>query len=192
MKSRFSTKNKTNVAILIFAMCGVVLLSNYRMHKLSDQVEESIESIYNDRLLVQDLLFSYQGLLDSIQTNPSNESYLKSANDLRRNYLKTALTIKEEKLIQQFTLNLETQIKAIGRESVVKIPELKTMLFELEKIQIQEAQKQMKEIKRSRSSEELGYYMETTILILFLVLAQLLINTDNLKARVKLKPHRLN
>lgn len=168
------------------------MLSNYRMHKLSDRVEHSIESIYTDRFMVQDLLFSYHSLLDGMQKTPGEEKYMELAADLRSNYFKTALTSEESRLIKKFSADVESQVMNKGGYSADKIMELKFMLFELEKIQMDEAQKQMSIIRQTRSSEELGYYLETTILILLLLLAQLLISTDNWRARVKMKPHRLN
>lgn len=190
MKKTISVRNKYKLTLVIIATCGVVFISNYRIKKVSQQIGESIESIYKDRLLAQDLLFSYYSLLDNLTLD--SQSLLSEGLEIKRNYLNTSSTNEEEQLLHDFSTQLEIGLKEKGKLSNSKISELKTTLARLESIQIEEAKKEMSLIKRARSSEELGYYLETAILIVLLLIVHILIYSNNFTSRIKLKNPKLN
>lgn len=180
MKWTFSIKNKIQAAITLLVLCGVVFLSNYRLKRLSIKVGEAVESIYQDRLLVQDLLFSFNTLLDYYQRNPNSNNHLKTAKNLTQKYLSTKLTSEEQILIKEFSNELIEQIQIEVLFTKYQVSQHKITLQRLEEIQIEEAKKQMALIKKVKHSQETGYYFETAILIVLLIIVQILITANTI------------
>lgn len=192
MKWTFSLKNKIQAGLTLLVLCGVVFLSNYRLKTLSGKVGEAVQSIYEDRLMVQDLLFSYNNLLDNFQLTPNGHTHLVIAKKLTRKYLNTKLTSEEKNLILKFSDDIIRQIKDRNSLTQQQIAEHKNSLYRLEEIQIEEAKKQMALIKKAKHSQETGYYFETAILIVLLVIAQVLISANTVPEQLARKKTNLN
>lgn len=192
MKWTFSIKNKIQAAITLLILCGVVFLSNYGLKRLSIKVGEAVESIYQDRLLVQDLLFSFNTLLDDYQRNQNSNNHLKTARNLTQKYFSTKLTSEEQTLINEFSNELIEQIQSEVLFTKYQVSQHKITLQRLEEIQIEEAKKQMAFIKKAKHSQETGYYFETAILIVLLVIAQILITANTIPEQLIGKKSYLN
>lgn len=192
MNWTFSIKNKIKAGLTILVLCAVVFLSNYRLKKLSQKVGTAVESIYSDRLVVQDLLFTYDNLLDKFQANPNHENLVYEAKNLRKKYLETTLTKEEEKLILLFSDALINELKSNQKPSAKDVYNHKLTLLRLEQIQMEEAKKQMELIHKARLSQEMGFYLETAILIILFVIAQALISANTLPENLSTKRTSLN
>jgi len=188
----FSIRNKTKAALTIVILCGVVFISNYRLKKLSNKVGASVASLYEDRLLVQDLLFSYNNLLDSFQQYPHKNKYSLTAEKLQEKYLTTQLTREEETLIFAFYTEVKHGVNQKKLFTQYQLSDLKRKLNRLEQIQVEEAKKQMALIKKAKHSQETGYYFETAILIVLLVIVQILITANTIPEQLSITKSNLN
>lgn len=192
MKKPFSARDKYKVGVMIFAMCTVIFLSNYRLKRVSQQVGESIETIYEDRLLAQDMLFSFNSVLDRWYSSVDSEGLLEEAKEIKKMYLHTKGSQEEANLLNKFCLELEDGLIEKHKVSDLKIAEMKNMLMSLESIQIEEAEKQMNIIKKARSTENLGFYLETAVLIVLLLITQFVLYSNKINRSIKLNDSRLN
>ena len=61
MKWTYSIKNKLTAAAVLFALCLLVLLSNYNDRVHSREVKQSISTLYEDRLLVESYILNLTG-----------------------------------------------------------------------------------------------------------------------------------
>jgi len=182
MKWTFGIENKIKASIILLILCGVVLFSNYRLKKLSGRVADSVETIYKDRLIVQDLIFSYDQLLDSLYSlkeyNQSSTEYLKLTSDveaLEKKYLGTVLTDEEKKVFSSFSRHIAHVVSSRKPISKDHIVEMRRELQRLEAIQMEEAERQMDIIHKAEGSQNLGFYLETVMLVILLITVQVLV-----------------
>ena len=117
MKWTYSIKNKLTAAILLFVILGITLLTNYLERKRFEELNQSMTSIYEDRLLVESYIFHlYKNLRDHQDfwqadieaTEPQNIALIVSAFQARRdslmeNYAETYLTEEEGELFDELT-----------------------------------------------------------------------------------------
>lgn len=181
MKWAFSLENKVKASVTLLLLCGIVFFSNYRIKKLSAKVAASVQTIYEDRLIVQDLIFKYSKILNEFEDPAKFE---RSENELKQisleidrlndHYLTTVLTSEEEIVFNSFKDNLAMLITVSEQPEMVLLTQMKKELERLGQIQLEEAGNQMDIIQRASGSQELGYYLETAILIILLFIIQAL------------------
>lgn len=200
MKWTFSIQNKLKASLTLLLLCGVVLFSNYRLKKLSARVAASVQTIYEDRLLVQDLIFSFDAILDILDNDAENvltqgdyNRLLTEFEGLILSYQNTILTEEEKRLFMSFTVKLK---EALTRQKVVANPnvvQMKEDLHRLEKIQLEEAQNQMNIIQQASKTSELGFYIETAVLVVLLLIVQVLVMSNlSIQKLTKRAPTHLN
>jgi len=183
MKWTFTVENKIKASVTLLILCGVVLFSNYRLKKLSNKVADSVETIYKDRLLVQDLIFSYSQLIESLgdlneDAFEKNDLVSSKVNVLNARYLETKLTDEEAQVFKQFTQQLSTFISSNKAKSEEGVDMLRSNLDRLEEIQMEEAKIEMEIISQINGRQEIGFYLETAILVILLVIVQVLVVTS--------------
>ena len=185
MKWTFSIENKIKASITLLLLCLIVAFSNYRVKKLSLRVIESVQTIYDDRLVVQDLIYSYNKILDVHEHSPISEMDAPQRNNIEENiaglnahYEKTVLTEEEASVFVSFTNNLETLIASGIEQEAALIQQMKNQLERLGQIQMEEASKQMAIIHKARGSQELGFYLESVALIILLLILQVMVATS--------------
>ena len=159
------------------------------------KVKDSVVTIYEDRLVVKDLIFymskSIQEKEIAVATTDTlffleqNKQINKEIKDLVFKYEQTKLTVKEDKLFNTFKTNLEAlkaaemafiQSKFIEKASLNnQISNLKDNLYDLSKIQMYEGKKQMSISKKAIDSVELFTQIEIYILILLAVIIQIIV-----------------
>lgn len=198
MRWTFSIQNKLKASITLLLLCGVVLFSNYRLKKLSARVATSVKSIYEDRLLVQDLIFSFDGMLDLLDNDHENnlkavdyERMLKEFGQLTVRYQNTILTEEEQTVLNSFTQQLNQALSAKQIVVNADVVEMKEKLQRLEKIQLEEAKAQMLIIKQAGKTSELNFYIETAVLVVLLLIVQVLV-MSNLSIQKLSKPDNIN
>lgn len=186
-KWAFSVKNKVKTAGVLFLLCVVVLLSNFRMKYLSECVTEGVETIYKDRFLVQDLIFSYSRILEDVEdvlvlegnTQPEFEKNFVKIELLNNKYRATKLTEEESEVFHAFSDKLEKirssiEDKVLVQKSLIAARE---DLVRLEAIQMEEAKKEMVAIAKLDGSRQLSFYLEAAILIVLLIIVQTIVLT---------------
>lgn len=182
MKWAFSIENKIKASIILIALCSVVLFSNFRLKRLSSKVANSVQTIYEDRLIVQDLIFSFDQILDEryhineqMAQHTGNNQAQKKVEELKLKYLSTIMTEEEERVFNSFSSNLTDVLTLDDTVELKLFNEMRSELQRLEQIQMEEAKRQMNIIHKTRAGQELGFYFETAIIVVLLVIVQFLI-----------------
>jgi len=185
MNWAFSVKNKIKSAIILLILCVVILLSNFRTQDLIEDVSTKIETIYKDRLVVQHLIFSYNQVIEKLtfikEERLAGSTLLKEnslrISDLERQFLNTKLTNEEAQLFDSFSKKIEN-LKDYSMDDLswedLKL-EVINDLNRLEAIQMEEASREMTSIKNISESQILNFKLETTVLIILLLIVQVLI-----------------
>lgn len=182
MKWTFNIKNKIKASLILLFLCGIVFFSNYRLKRLSVKVAESVQTMYEDRLIVQDIIYSYSKILSRIE-NMEEDQFNQSVRntvaiellELNNKYGKTVFTEEEAEVFDAYSLIFNSMIKGKVPHSPSTFKILKDKLNRLEEIQMEEARKQMKIIHDSNGSQELSFYIETVILVILLIVVQVLV-----------------
>lgn len=182
MNWTLNIKSKIKASLTLLILCGIVFFSNYRLKRLSVKVAESVQTMYEDRLIVQDIIFSYSKVLSRIE-NLEEDQFNKSVRntvaiellELNNKYGKTVFTEEEAEVFDAYSLIFNSMIKGTIPNSPSTFNVLKEKLNRLEEIQMEEARKQMKIIHDSNGSQELSFYIETVILVILIIVVQVLV-----------------
>ena len=169
-------------SLTLLLLCGIVFFSNYRLKKLSAKVTESVKTMYQDRLVVQDIIFSYGKIVTQIENMSAVEFSQNVKNtvsvellNLNQNYGKTVFTDEETIVFNSFSKQLNAVLNGSVKNTAVAIRQLRQNLNRLEEIQMEEAEKQMAIIDEANGNQEISFYLETGILVILLVIVQLLL-----------------
>lgn len=159
------------------------------------RVRDSVVTIYEDRLIANDIIFEMQKALHQkeIALVQSDSAYFtmnqtkanKSLEALVAEFKQTKLTVEEEKVFDDLRNNLqllsepENQLLksnfSNSTEVADQIKRLKTNLDELAKIQLNEGSNQMSISKRALDTVELFTQIEIYILVVLAILAQIIL-----------------
>jgi len=166
---------------LIFTLIIVTNLvdrSNYK------RVKDSMVTLYEDRLIVQDLIFEMAQIIHekelALYTSDSTFFQVESPNsnkklsELIQQIEVTKLTTDESVVLQELKSNIEnliaTEAEGVKLEAqldnlVQKHTQIKHNLYDLDKIQIDEGKRQLSISKKAVDSIELFTQIEIVILI---------------------------
>lgn len=201
MKWTFGIQNKVKISIALLLLVAAVMFSNYRLRKLSRQVGESVQTIYEDRLVVQDLIYSYSQLVTHMDESAAGQAggfdrkkLVIAVKALNTQYLKTVLTEEEARVYSSFKEKLDVVLAAETAPSTSAILAMEHDLNRLSEIQMEEAKAQMELIQQISGSQKTTFYMESVIMIILLVIIQVLLlsSTSIQRALRKDTPHTLN
>ena len=197
MKWACSVENKIKASITLLLLIGVVFFSNYRLKRLSGKVANSVQTIYEDRLLVQNMIFSYSNILNNIyyRERPYSEQEFvaleMSVDTLNSRYLGTVLTDEEGRIFESFSDNLKNTLGSRSNLDFDLYRMMKSQLQRLEEIQLEEAQSQMLIIEKVKFDQQQVFYVETIIMIILLLIVQVLI-TSNESMKKIIKKDNIN
>lgn len=184
MKWAFSIEHKIKASLAILLLIGVVFFSNYRLKRLAGKVAKSVQTIYEDRLLVQDMIFSYSNILNALKYSDTPLSskdfndFKEETEELKARFLKTVLTEEEELIFNSFSDNLNSSFQTQSYINESSLAEMKHQLQRLEAIQLEEAKNQMDIIEKVKRNQQQVFYLETIIMIILLVIVQILITSN--------------
>lgn len=159
------------------------------------RVRDSVVTIYEDRLIANDIIFEMQKTLHQkeIALVQSDSAYFtmnqtkanKSLEALVAEFKQTKLTVEEEKVFDDLRNNLQLLSESENQllksnfsnstEVANQIKQLKTNLDELAKIQLNEGSNQMSISKRALDTVELFTQIEIYILVVLAILAQIIL-----------------
>ena len=187
----FYTKLKWILGIsLVFALIAATNLvdrSNFM------QVKESVATIYEDRLIVKDLIMDmYKAVQEKkIAIITADEGFLGQRNDavnsnlevLIERYQTTKLTNNEAVVFESLQKNIQSLWSAestvgsfSGNEKLLgMIAQIESNLDELSEIQISEGRRQVSITKRATDSIELFTQLEIYVLIFLALVIQVII-----------------
>lgn len=187
-----SVFNKIKWILGILSVFFIILATNLIDRKNFIIVKNSVETIYADRLLAQDLLLDLSGLTwekelaqikyDRSQFDNKNITINTRFEELINLFSATKLTAKEEVILGQLKKNFEN-LKAFERTDI-QLPNqkfsdqltlIKDNLEDLSEIQIEEGKRELFESQRAIASVDLFTHLEIYALILIAIVIQIVV-----------------
>lgn len=184
MRWTYSIKNKLAAAGVLFGLCLLVLLSNYNDRQHTKQVKEMISTLYQDRLIAEEYLFTLTHDLYKIRElsnskvvdskNSEVGRLLTEINETSVAYRKTKLTANEAIAFTKFekeVAQLKSEFDSYEVISPVYSKTALTLLEDLSDLQLDESklivEKSEKEYKLSKLLSNFAFAI-AIILLLFL------------------------
>jgi hypothetical protein len=187
--------NKLKWVLGILMVFVIIVSTNLIDRNNFIRVRDSVVTIYEDRLIVTDLIFEMSeavhtkelaiALADSIYYTKQNKEANQEIGELISRYELTRLTENESKIFKELKNNFETlkTLEITYVESSFKqkdllnqhISELKQNLSELSKIQINEGRKQMSISKKAIDTVELFTQIEIYLLVFLAIIIQIIV-----------------
>jgi hypothetical protein len=209
MKWTYSIKNKLVTSVLLFLVLGLVMYTNFSERQNSSRINETLTTIYEDRLVVESYIFQYAGHLHRIIDIIDDAGYsdsekqasiaftAKEINALNKAYLETRLTRDEEIDFNRFTAlcgNVEAHSAAAQFiEGKRTSKEALAILSNLSSIQVAEGKAEVSDAEKLFTSARAISQFEITVLIIIALIIQvLLFAARTLQGSTLSQPHRLN
>ena len=183
MKWTFSIKNKFLVSLVLLALCLLVLLSNYLDRLHTTNVENSIVSLYEDRLIAEGYILKMTGNIYQIREvlNSDSNHVMKSntisnrLEDFKESYnayIKTKLTTTERSIaielissVKNFEQNFLNTTYNPGNYTA----EALFALDKLSTVQIEESKLIMKEVESEHANLKASSQFSFAIVIIILL-----------------------
>ncbi|GAL01842.1 hypothetical protein JCM19314_2196 [Nonlabens ulvanivorans] len=189
--------NKIKWSVGLFLVIGLILATNFIDRNNFKRVQDSVSTIYEDRLVAKDLIYDIQleihekELLIALNNTTAYLSQKNKAqdelNDSMTQFSTTKLTLEEEKVFNNlqtelaalFTLENATDFTAVNGQDNSRLQQqldlINETLLKLSDIQIKEGNRQMHIGKKAMASMELLTQMEVWIMIVLGVIIQVII-----------------
>lgn len=181
-----NTKQRINSGLVLAAAFLLVLASNRLNQRNFSAVEQSVDSVYKDRLVVQEYIYTLNNLFHKkelflIQNDLDIEGtpQFPIVEDILADFSKTALTTEEAMHLANLKDNYselkELELKQNTKgEMVTVLSKISDNLDELSKVQLMEGEQLTQRSKRSLGMNQLLSSLEIVFLIiiglLFLVI----------------------
>jgi hypothetical protein len=183
--------NKIKWILSVSLVFFLILATNFIDRSNFTRVKDSIVNIYEDRLLAKGIVYDVSMLIHEkdianklVDTNFYKEKNIKinsSIDELLSGFKQTNITKDEKKTLDAFNENY-SNVKILEQNPYAnidnlntRISEIKTNLYDLSKIQIEEGRKQMFKGQKAIDSVELLTHMEVYLLIFLAIVIQILI-----------------
>lgn len=170
----------------------IILATNLIDRKNFVIVKNSVETIYADRLLAQDILLDLSGLIwekelaqikyERTQFDNKNIAINTRVEELINLFSETKLTAKEEVIFQQLNKNLSrlkeyehTEIELPNPKFTEYLTLIKDNLDDLSEIQIEEGKRALFESQRAIASVDLFTHLEIYALIIIAIFIQIVV-----------------
>lgn len=187
--------NKIKWVLGILMVLGLIALTNLIDRNNFVRVKDSIVTIYEDRIVANDLIFEMSESIhkkevamattDSLYFMDKNHQANNKLEDLISRFEQTKLTKGESNIFKKFKNNFKElkKIEKIYIESNLvkntslnnKITDLKNNLSSLSKIQLDEGRRQMSISKKAIDTVELFTQIEIYILIFLAIIVQIVV-----------------
>jgi hypothetical protein len=205
MKWTYSIQNKMTASVALFTLCMLVLFSNYTDRDHTTNVKNSISTLYEDRLVVEDYILKMTIDIYEIKQvlhferqhheEPTEKitELLSHIDGLSKAYLKTKLTKTED---ETFTALLKT----LNEFKFSSSPDAKlnlanhglVLLNELSSIQLSESKLIIKHAEGLYSSGKVASQFAFGITIIILLVLQALVFTSKTLPPIDQPGTRLN
>jgi hypothetical protein len=190
MKWTYSIQNKLTAAAVLFALCLLVLISNYNERVHNDEVKEMISTLYQDRLMAEEYLFELTNNLYKIreELNKNDADFLGKNTEINKNiaeiesvckaYERTKLTDNEAIKFKKFN-RIIGQLQVVNNQDVVTKTQLTsealTLLKVLSSIQVEESKSVVKQSEQQYRFSKLSSELAFAIVIILLIVIQVLV-----------------
>ena len=188
MRWTYSLKNKLTASIVLLALCLLVLLSNYLDRLHTENVKNSISTMYEDRLIVEEYIFKMTQNIYQIRealstaTVENDEIIVKKFTDNIKNtfdsFSKTRLTEKEKLTADELKLQISELNKILLSSNKVSLKytdEILNTLNQLSEIQLDESKLIMKQVEDQYASIKASSEFAFAIIIVILIVLQILV-----------------
>ncbi|GAK90996.1 hypothetical protein JCM19297_2441 [Nonlabens ulvanivorans] len=189
--------NKIKWSVGLFLVIALILATNFIDRNNFKRVQDSVSTIYEDRLVAKDLIYDIQleihekELLIALNNTTAYLSQKNKAqnelNDSMTQFSTTKLTLEEEKVFNNlqtelaalFTLENATDFTTVNNQDNSRLQQqidlINETLLKLSDIQIKEGNRQMHIGKKAMASMELLTQMEVWIMIVLAIIIQVII-----------------
>lgn len=186
MKWTYSIQNKLTAAAVLFALCLLVLLSNYHERVHNDEVKEMISTLFQDRLIAEEYVFKlsnnvYQ-IREKLNTIEQKTGIINlniaNIDSICNVYEKTKLTELEAVKFKEFK-QLIDKIKSVKNETANIVLPLTSnalsLLSALSTIQIDESKSIVNQSEQQYRFSKLSSELAFAIVIILLIVIQVLV-----------------
>jgi len=200
-----TNKNKIKTTTLIFSVLCLILLTNLQERMMIKRLNETVTSIYEDRVVVGNYILQLSNYIEeivqSLKSNPSNNSYLinllSKIDSINIAYDKTLLTEKEKINFIQFTQISEKMKKSIENgnftDALNNGLQAENILRVLSSIQVEEGKDKLDEVLAMTNTRSILSYLEIVIIIVISILIQkIILSTKPLIIKKTENDHNLN
>lgn len=204
-KLGLTNKNKIKTTTLIFSVLCLILLTNLQERMMIKRLNETVTSIYEDRVVVGNYILQLSNYIEeivqSLKSNPSNNSYLinllSKIDSINIAYDKTLLTEKEKINFIQFTQISEKMKKSIENgnftDALNNGLQAENILRVLSSIQVEEGKDKLDEVLAMTNTRSILSYLEIVIIIVISILIQkIILSTKPLIIKKTENDHNLN
>ena len=187
--------NKIKWVLGILMIFTLVLTTNLIDRNNFVRVKDSVVTIYEDRIIANDLIFEMSELVhekeiaivlsDSVFFNQMNLNVNSNIQNLISRFELTKLTIEESKIFRELKNNFQTLINSENKfinsnfsdkTKVLKyISNIKFNLDDLSKVQLNEGRKQMSISKHAIDKVELFTHIEVYFLVFLAIIIQIIV-----------------
>lgn len=191
--------------MLFFSVLCLVMLTNIQEQHLVKRINESVTSLYSDRLVVADYIHKLSNRMEKLLVLLSAPQYSSKAVNLELDkikqintlYEKTVLTDKENVNFNTFKIYIQQiaqNVNATDHAKAIEISKQARQTLEtLSSIQLEEGKVKLDEVISMTSRSRLMSYIEIVILIVIAILIQILVFSAKVEMGAKVpKDHNLN
>lgn len=188
MKWTDSIKNKLVASIVLLVLCLLVLLSNYLDRLHTENVKNSISTMYEDRLIVEEYvlkmtrhIYQIREILNTADPEQEVNTVKALIGDFKVTYnifIKTKLTKKEKSTADE----LMTQIKGLeqikvgdNEQALISTDGILFSLDNLSEIQLEESKLIMKHVESQYATIKTLSQLAFAIIIIILIVLQVLV-----------------
>ena len=183
-----SIKNKLTASIVLLALCLLVLLSNYLDRLHTRNVKDSISTMYEDRLIVEEYLLKMTRNIYQIREIQHTEdhdfqksTFEKLTGDIKATYaifIKTRLTKNEKATAEDLLSEIKGLEQIVLKDSTVLFvhtDKILSSLNQLSDIQLEESKLIMKQVEAQYATIKTSSQFAFAIIIIILVILQIMV-----------------
>lgn len=202
----FTAKNKLKIALLLFTVLSLLLLTNLQERRMINSINERVVSIYEDRVVVGDYILTLsnmtQNVIKIIKEQPTDQNHkvfilLGEMSNVNNLYNKTYLTDVEKSTFDQFLkyceLIKEYYLSANYDLALESSLEAEKILTKLSTIQVEEGKILLDDVLNLTGTGSFLAYIEIVVLIVIAILIQwIVLSSKPLVMETSLEDHRMN
>lgn len=189
MEWTYSIKNKFLASVVLLALCLLVLLSHYLDRIHTQNVKNSIVTLYEDRLIAEDYIlkmtsniYQIREVLNSELNNASKSTAISKLindfNDWYNVYIKTKLTVAEKATAIELISYIKNFEQKISNNNYIPSNDTEKALFSLKKlsdIQLEESKLIMKNTESEYATIKASSQFAFAIIIVILLVLQAIV-----------------
>ncbi|WP_159636843.1 MCP four helix bundle domain-containing protein [Sphingobacterium composti Ten et al. 2007 non Yoo et al. 2007] len=202
----FTAQNKIKTTTLVFSVLCLILLTNIQERMMIKRLNETVTSIYEDRVVVGNYILQLSNHFEEItqllksgnRESPNKlNSLLAEIDSINIEYDKTYLTETEKVNFKKFTaysIQIKNSIQSNNTaEALSASLEAEKILKVLSSIQVEEGKEKLDEVLGMTNTRSILSYLEIVIIIVISILIQkIILSTKPLIVNKTKDTHHLN